>query len=88
MRSGCREKGVYQNWIKMYLGIDYCICGIWSCAGACGTCPSSTSTMKMGIERVLREKFGDAMKEVVQVDKQEIGASIPVRRIFSSLFCD
>ena len=36
--------------------------------------------MKMGIERVLREKFGDAMKEVVQVDKQEIGASIPVRR--------
>ncbi|KAG0616195.1 hypothetical protein M758_5G097900 [Ceratodon purpureus] len=45
--------------------------------GACGTCPSSTSTMKMGIERVLMEKFGDLLKEVVQVDKQEIGASIP-----------
>ena len=25
--------------------------------GACGSCPSSTTTMKMGVERVLREKF-------------------------------
>ena len=25
--------------------------------GACGSCPSSTTTMKMGIERVLRENF-------------------------------
>ena len=85
---GAERKECIQIRFKVYLKIDYCICGIWSCAGACGTCPSSTSTMKMGIERVLREKFGDAMKEVVQVDKQEIGASIPVRRIFSSLFCD
>eukprot|EP00246_Nothoceros_aenigmaticus_P018608 TRINITY_DN9812_c0_g1_i1.p1 TRINITY_DN9812_c0_g1~~TRINITY_DN9812_c0_g1_i1.p1 ORF type:complete len:486 (-),score=93.02 TRINITY_DN9812_c0_g1_i1:238-1695(-) len=44
--------------------------------GACGTCPSSTSTMKMGIERVLLEKFGDSIKEVVQVDRQEIGATV------------
>jgi hypothetical protein len=36
--------------------------------------------MKMGIERVLMEKFGELLKEVVQVDKQEIGASIPVSR--------
>nr|GEW24499.1 NifU-like protein 1, chloroplastic [Tanacetum cinerariifolium] len=35
--------------------------------GACGTCPSSTTTMKMGIERVLKEKFGDAVKDIVQV---------------------
>ncbi|KAE8704153.1 NifU-like protein 1 [Hibiscus syriacus] len=28
--------------------------------GACESCPSSTTTMKMGIERVLKEKFGDA----------------------------
>nr|XP_043636050.1 nifU-like protein 1, chloroplastic [Erigeron canadensis] len=35
--------------------------------GACGTCPSSTTTMKMGIERVLKEKFGDALKDIVQV---------------------
>ncbi|MCO5586689.1 hypothetical protein L7F22_040631 [Adiantum nelumboides] len=44
--------------------------------GACGTCPSSTVTMKMGIERVLKEKFADALKEVVQVDQQQVGASI------------
>ena len=25
--------------------------------GACGTCPSSTTTMKMGIERILKENF-------------------------------
>lgn len=25
--------------------------------GACGSCPSSTTTMKMGIERVLNENF-------------------------------
>ncbi|KAH7437983.1 hypothetical protein KP509_05G099600 [Ceratopteris richardii] len=44
--------------------------------GACGSCPSSTVTMKMGIERVLKEKFGDAVKEVTQVDQQQIVASI------------
>ena len=27
--------------------------------GACGSCPSSTTTMKMGIERVLKENFPD-----------------------------
>ena len=27
--------------------------------GACGSCPSSTTTMKMGIERVLRERWAD-----------------------------
>ena len=27
--------------------------------GACGSCPSSTQTMKMGIERVLRERWAD-----------------------------
>ncbi|EOX95354.1 NFU domain protein 1 [Theobroma cacao] len=35
--------------------------------GACGSCPSSTTTMKMGIERVLKEKFGDAVKDIRQV---------------------
>ncbi|XP_068663821.1 nifU-like protein 1, chloroplastic [Aristolochia californica] len=35
--------------------------------GACGTCPSSTTTMKMGIERVLREKFGEAVTDIRQV---------------------
>lgn len=36
--------------------------------GACGSCPSSTTTMKMGVERVLKEKFGDAIKDISQVD--------------------
>ncbi|XP_059630877.1 nifU-like protein 1, chloroplastic [Cornus florida] len=39
--------------------------------GACGSCPSSTTTMKMGIERVLKEKFGDAVKDIRQVDDDQ-----------------
>ncbi|HEY91669.1 MAG TPA: NifU family protein [Dehalococcoidia bacterium] len=34
--------------------------------GACGGCPMSTLTLKMGIERVLREQVPD-VKEVVSV---------------------
>jgi Fe-S cluster biogenesis protein NfuA len=34
--------------------------------GACGGCPSSTATLKMGIENYLREKL-PWVKEVVQV---------------------
>jgi len=40
--------------------------------GACGTCASSGATMKMGIERALKAAFGDALKEVVQVDKIDV----------------
>ncbi|KAK7337548.1 hypothetical protein VNO77_18129 [Canavalia gladiata] len=39
--------------------------------GACESCPSSTTTMKMGIERVLKEKFGDAVKDIRQVYDEE-----------------
>jgi len=39
--------------------------------GACGSCASSTVTMKMGIERVLKEKFGMKLGEVIQVDPEE-----------------
>ncbi|XP_031274115.1 nifU-like protein 1, chloroplastic [Pistacia vera] len=39
--------------------------------GACGSCPSSTTTMTMGIERVLKEKFGDAVKDIRQVYDEE-----------------
>ena len=35
--------------------------------GACGSCPMSTMTLKMGIERTLKEKLPE-VKEVVQVD--------------------
>eukprot|EP00898_Chlorokybus_atmophyticus_P007762 jgi/Chlat1/7988/Chrsp7S07745 len=44
--------------------------------GACGTCPSSTATMKMGLEKSLRAHFGDILKEVVQVDKTDITATV------------
>jgi Fe-S cluster biogenesis protein NfuA len=43
--------------------------------GACGSCPSSTVTMKMGIERVLREKFSN-LGQVLAVepdDDDEVG---------------
>ncbi|KAF8387609.1 hypothetical protein HHK36_026262 [Tetracentron sinense] len=47
--------------------------------GACGSCPSSTTTMKMGIERVLKEKFGDAVKDICQVfDDQENEMTVEV----------
>ncbi|XP_042492786.1 nifU-like protein 1, chloroplastic [Macadamia integrifolia] len=39
--------------------------------GACGSCPSSTTTMKMGIERVLKEKFGEAVKDICQVSDDQ-----------------
>jgi Fe-S cluster biogenesis protein NfuA len=38
--------------------------------GACGSCPSSTVTMQMGIERVLKEHF-ENMGEVAQVEQME-----------------
>jgi Fe-S cluster biogenesis protein NfuA len=40
--------------------------------GACGSCPSSTVTMQMGIERVLKEKF-DGLGEVVRVEAEGEG---------------
>eukprot|EP00815_Leptocylindrus_aporus_P009643 CAMPEP_0116059626 /NCGR_PEP_ID=MMETSP0322-20121206/5908_1 /TAXON_ID=163516 /ORGANISM="Leptocylindrus danicus var. apora, Strain B651" /LENGTH=367 /DNA_ID=CAMNT_0003544043 /DNA_START=111 /DNA_END=1211 /DNA_ORIENTATION=+ len=43
--------------------------------GACGSCPSSTVTMKMGIERVLNENFSNV--EVIQVDSENDGGEIP-----------
>ena len=35
--------------------------------GACGTCSSSATTMRLGIEGSLRATFGAELKEVVQV---------------------
>jgi hypothetical protein len=39
-------------------------------AGVCGSCASLMVTMKMGTNRVLREKFGNTIREVVQVDSR------------------
>lgn len=44
--------------------------------GACGTCASSTSTMKMGIERALQAAFGEQLKGVEQVDAQSTSATV------------
>ena len=35
--------------------------------GACGSCASSSATMKGGIEKLLKQKFGDAVEEVCNV---------------------
>lgn len=40
--------------------------------GACESCPSATTTMKMGIERVLKEKFGEAIKDIRQVYNEQV----------------
>ncbi len=34
--------------------------------GACGTCPASTSTLKAGIERIMRDRV-DGVTEVVNI---------------------
>lgn len=44
--------------------------------GACGTCASSTSTMKMGIERAIQGAFGKQLKEVVQLDSGNTSTSV------------
>ena len=35
--------------------------------GACGTCPVSTSTLKAGIERIMRDRI-DGVTEVINID--------------------
>jgi Fe-S cluster biogenesis protein NfuA len=41
--------------------------------GACGVCPSSAATMRLGVERALRSSFGDALGEVVAVSDPAAG---------------
>lgn len=50
--------------------------------GACGSCPSSTMTMKMGLERRLRERIPE-IEEVVQVEPE--GAELTEEGIESTL---
>ncbi|CAK0783212.1 hypothetical protein CVIRNUC_006411 [Coccomyxa viridis] len=44
--------------------------------GACGTCPSSAGTMKMGIERALQGAFGEKLKGVHQLDAVNLSAGV------------
>jgi Fe-S cluster biogenesis protein NfuA len=39
--------------------------------GACGTCPSSTVTLKAGIERIMRDRI-DGVTEVINVPDPEV----------------
>ncbi|CAG9467527.1 unnamed protein product [Pedinophyceae sp. YPF-701] len=43
--------------------------------GACGSCPSSTTTMQMGIERRLKEVIPEIM-EVVQIEPEVSGMEL------------
>lgn len=46
-------------------------------SGACGGCPMSTMTLKMGIERALCEEIPE-VKEVVAIEpEREIGGGLP-----------
>ena len=36
--------------------------------GACSGCPSSTATLKQGIESLLIQKLGNEIKEVVAIN--------------------
>jgi len=45
--------------------------------GACGSCPSSTMTLKMGIERKMRESIPE-VSEVVQVLWTRAMAAAPI----------
>ena len=53
--------------------------------GACGTCSSSAATMKMGIERALKNAFGDALKEVIQLGAAPAGVATDAATIMSHL---
>lgn len=55
--------------------------------GACESCPSSTTTMKMGIERVLKEKFGDAVKDIRQVNEEQVNETT-VEVCISHMICN
>jgi lysyl-tRNA synthetase class 2 len=54
---------LYMN--RCFYGISLFSPSFSDSQGACGTCPSSTQTMKMGLERGLREKIPE-IQEVIQ----------------------
>ena len=52
--------------------------------GACGSCPSSTTTMRMGIEKRLMEKIPEIM-EVEQVTEEETGLDLTEENVEATL---
>ena len=49
--------------------------------GACGSCPSSTVTMQMGIERVLKENFGPDVKVEQVQDESDKPTSLTMEMV-------
>ncbi|PNW70219.1 hypothetical protein CHLRE_17g710800v5 [Chlamydomonas reinhardtii] len=43
--------------------------------GACSSCPSQSATMKGGIERAIRNAFGDQVRDILQLDAKEPAAT-------------
>jgi Fe-S cluster biogenesis protein NfuA len=41
--------------------------------GGCQGCASSTATLRNGIERILRESFGDDVREIIDVTNHDEG---------------
>ncbi|GJQ09969.1 hypothetical protein GpartN1_g1760.t1 [Galdieria partita] len=52
--------------------------------GACGTCPSSTTTMKLGIERILRQRFPN-IGEIIAHSEVASVTTIPLKERCESL---
>ena len=52
--------------------------------GACGSCPSSTTTMRMGIEKRLMEKIPEIL-EVEQVTEEEAGLDLTEENVEATL---
>ncbi|GLC51576.1 hypothetical protein PLESTB_000517300 [Pleodorina starrii] len=43
--------------------------------GACSSCPSQSATMKGGIERVIKQTFGDQVRDILQLDAVDPAAT-------------
>lgn len=55
--------------------------------GACGTCPSSTMTMKMGLERRLKEVIPEISDVVQALPSVRVStSSFPARAHFGAFF--
>lgn len=44
-------------------------------SGGCQGCASSTATLRQGVERVLRENFGDDIKNIIDVTDHNAGTN-------------
>jgi Fe/S biogenesis protein NfuA len=56
--------------------IDYVDKNIYiEMSGGCQGCAASTATLRNGIERVLRETFGDDVNEIIDVTDHNAGSN-------------